>query len=93
VRVPLLPIAGPGYIYGLLAALIARARRPDLAYGRDLKACAFAGRLGLPVMIEFHRPLTGFPRREQALVLRLAATPACRRPNIRCWSTRSPAWT
>ena len=79
VRVPLLPIGGPGYVYGLLAALIAKARRPDLAYGRDLKACALAGRLGLPVMIEFHRPLSTFPRWEQALVLRLAATPACRR--------------
>jgi hypothetical protein len=48
VRVPARPRRGRLHRYGPEAALIARARKPDLVYSRSLKATLFCSLLGLP---------------------------------------------
>jgi glycosyltransferase involved in cell wall biosynthesis len=54
---PWLPIKGRANLAELVAAVRAKVVGTDLIYGRALRECYFASRLGLPVVFEAHRPI------------------------------------
>lgn len=58
-NLPLLPVKGKGFVFGILAGRKAKGLQPDLVYGRNLPGCFSASLLKLPVMFESHAPIEG----------------------------------
>ena len=54
-KLPKFNVKGGARIYGMLAALKAKASNVHLAYGRCLQSCFFSSLLGLPVIYESHQ--------------------------------------
>jgi glycosyltransferase involved in cell wall biosynthesis len=56
-KAPRLPIKGRAHIAPIAAAVRAKVAGTDLIYGRALRDCYSAARLGLPVVFDSHRPI------------------------------------
>jgi glycosyltransferase involved in cell wall biosynthesis len=54
-----------------------RADHPDVVYTRDQWPAAFALRLGLPVILEYYRPLPDLPWFRRNIIRRFLAHPLC----------------
>ena len=61
-KLPRLNVKGGARLYGMLAALKAKASNVHLAYGRCLQSCFFSSLLGLPVIYESHKLATNSSR-------------------------------
>jgi len=68
-KLPRFPVKGETYIYGMIAALIARKMKPDLVYGRSLHGCYASAALCMPVVFESHVPVKGFLKKNMFSLL------------------------
>lgn len=69
---------GRGYWYGWQIAWRVRKAGFDLAFGRNLVACCFAARLGVPIVYEAHRPVEDYGRLARHMFARLIRSPSFR---------------
>ena len=78
-RLPRPSVRGRRYLFGLLAALRAKSLRPDLVYGRCLRSCFLASKLGVPVAYEAHATIEGTKRLTHEVHARLLRSPNLKR--------------
>jgi glycosyltransferase involved in cell wall biosynthesis len=67
-----------GYLYGLICALYAWIKKPDIIYGRHLAGCAFCSFIGLPTAYEVHDTMETKYFLERWLFKRMIAQPKFR---------------
>ncbi|NQT91802.1 MAG: glycosyltransferase family 4 protein [Lentisphaerae bacterium] len=56
-RLPYPAVRGQSMIYAAACAFVAALWRPDVVYGRDVRGCAAAARLGIKTVAEVHSPV------------------------------------
>jgi glycosyltransferase involved in cell wall biosynthesis len=78
VLLPWLRFPGRGLAFAWQAGALARRERADLLYGRQVHACFFASRQGVPTKFESHAPVAAYDRFGAYLFGRLIRDPAFR---------------
>lgn len=70
---------GAGIVFGLMAAITAKNRKPDTVYARSLVGAFFSALLGLSVVFETHTPLSRYSLHERMMFSVITSTNRLRR--------------